>query len=590
MTSTRLTLPTLALIFLASVQTAGIARAQSSAADVDASLDLPRALIERYRADRDLLERKYPVAMSTARMERMAGFLSDWSTRLDDVDFENLDRYGKVDILLLSNEVARAERELQHERERHEEIASLVPFAETIIALEDARRRMEMIDSEQAATVLAHLSLDIEKSRADLSSRGEDAPAIKPTVANRGARMTDSLRRTLRDWYDYYHGYDPLFTWWVEQPNQRVSEALEAHARFLRETFVGVKDDDSDAIIGDPIGREALLDALRFEMIPYTPDELIAIAHTEYDWCLREMLRASDELGFGEDWHAALEHVKTLHVKPGEQTELIREMAWEAIDFVESRDLLTVPELAKEGWRMEMMSPERQKVSPYFLGGETIMVSFPTHEMAHEDKMMSMRGNNPYFSRAVVHHELIPGHHLQGFMTDRYSAHRQLFYTPFWIEGWALYWEMLLWDLGFAPKPEQRVGMLFWRMHRCARIVFSLSFHLEQMTSQECIEYLVENVGHERNQAEAEVRRSVSGDYGPLYQAAYMLGGLQFRALHRELVQSGRMSNREFHDAILRLGPIPVEMVRTSLIESIPLAREFESSWKFYGEAQPAAR
>ena len=82
--------------------------------------------------------------------------------------------------------------------------------------------------------------------------------------------------------------------------------------------------------------------------------------------------------------------------------------------------------------------------------------------------MMGMRGNNPSFCQATVFHELIPGHHLQIFMADRYNPHRKAFRTPFLVEGWALYWEMLLWDMGFPRTPEERVGMLFWRAHRCA--------------------------------------------------------------------------------------------------------------------------
>lgn len=56
---------------------------------------------------------------------------------------------------------------------------------------------------------------------------------------------------------------------------------------------------------------------------------------------------------------------------------------------------------------------------------------------------------------------------------------------------------MLLCDLGFPQSPENRTGMLFWRMHRASRIIFSLSFHLEKMTAQECIDFLVERSGHE---------------------------------------------------------------------------------------------
>src|SRR5207253_2100924 len=217
--------------------------------------------------------------------------------------------------------------------------------------------------------------------------------------------------------------------------------------------------------------------------------------------------------------------------------------------------------------------------NPFFLGGETITVSYPTGSMPHEAKMMSLRGNNIHFSRATVFHELIPGHHLQGYMTARHKTYRRLFNTPFWTEGWALYWELLLWDRGFAKSPENRIGMLFWRMHRCARIIFSLGFHLETMTPRECIDFLVDRVGHERDNATAEIRRSFTSSYGPLYQAAYLLGGLQLRSLHRELVESGKMTDRGFHDAILKENGIPIEMVR-ALLTNQDLTPDYTPSWK----------
>ena len=123
--------------------------------------------------------------------------------------------------------------------------------------------------------------------------------------------------------------------------------------------------------------------------------------------------------------------------------------------------------------------------------------------------------------------------------------------------------------------------MLFWRMHRCARIIFSLSFHLEKMTPKECIDFLVDRVGHERDNATAEVRRSFTGSYGPLYQAAYLLGGFQLRALHRELVESGKMTERAFHDAVLRENAIPVNMIRASLTDQA-LSADYAPSWRFY--------
>jgi uncharacterized protein (DUF885 family) len=125
--------------------------------------------------------------------------------------------------------------------------------------------------------------------------------------------------------------------------------------------------------------------------------------------------------------------------------------------------------------------------------------------------------------------------------------------------------------------------MLFWRAHRAARIIFSLRFHQGTMTPQEAVDFLVDRVGHERANAEGEVRRSLAGDYSPLYQSAYMLGGLQFRALHQELVGGGRMTDRAFHDAILQGGRMPVEMVRARLTGQA-LTRGYDARWRFAGD------
>jgi uncharacterized protein (DUF885 family) len=316
------------------------------------------------------------------------------------------------------------------------------------------------------------------------------------------------------------------------------------------------------------------------EFIAYTPEDLVDIANKEFAWCDAELLKASREMGFGDNWKAAQEKVKNSYVAPGKQPEAMYDLYKQSVDFLKKNDLVTIPPLAEEDWSMYMMSPERQLVNPFFLGGESLIVSYPTNTMNYEDKLMSMRGNNPNFSRATVHHELIAGHHLQGFMNDRYKKYRH-FYTPFWIEGNSLYWEMLLWDLKFPRSPEDKLGMLFWRMHRCARIIFSLNYHLGKWTPRQCIDFLVDRVGHERANAEGEVRRSFTGGYGPLYQIAYMIGGLEFMALKRELVDTHKMTYRQYHDAVLRENSMPVEMLR-AILTNQPLQRDFKTNWKFY--------
>lgn len=544
-------------------------------------------VIRRFTADRGNLNRFYSAPYSPIKRARFKQFYSEWLDVLNQIDFDALNQQEKVDYVLFKIQIDYELRQLDIEEKRFAEMESLIPFAKSIIEFEDSRRLLRPVDPPKFAALLTSLNKQIQETKrtVEASLKADAKPGaakVKKTVANRASETVGSFRSMLKNWFGYYNGYDPNFTWWNGEPYKLIDASLQEYAVFLREKVVGIKADDQTAIVGDPIGRDALMVELASELIPYTPEELIALARKEMEWCEKEMIRASRDLGYGDDWHKALEHVKNLYVEPGKQPELIRELALEAIDFVEKNNLVTVPALAKQSWRMEMMTPERQLIAPFFLGGEVIQVSYPTNTMSHEAKMMSMRGNNPHFSRATVHHELIPGHHLQGFMNSRYRTYRSLFGTPFWGEGWALYWELLLWDMNFPKTPENRIGMLFWRMHRCARIIFSLSFHLEQMTPQECIDLLVNKVGHEYDNAAAEVRRSFSGQYGPLYQCAYLLGGLQFRSLHRELVESKKMTDREFHDTILRNNSIPVEMVR-AILANTKLARDYSAQWKFYG-------
>jgi Bacterial protein of unknown function (DUF885) len=568
-------------------------------AEPDDSTSALRPLIERYAADRVSLSRMYDAPLSEVRRARSTAFYKDWIGKLQKVDFDHLDQEGKVDYLLFDNHLRDQLRDLATHEKQDAELSTLLPFAKIIVDLDESRRRMEIPKPEEAAAALSQIVKEIAKTReaaeASLVENGKAAgntagpQPIRATkvVASRAAATVVRLRELLKRWFQYYGGYHPLFTWWVSEPYKETDQSLDSYANFLKEKLVGIKADDKTTIIGQPVGREELQAELAAAMIPYSPEELIALAKNEMAWGTREMIRASHDMGFGDDWHAALEHVKGMHVEPGEQPEAIRKLALEGIDYVESHNLVTVPSLAKETWRWEMMSTERQLVNPFFTGGDVISISYPTDTMTFEQRMMSMRGNNIPFSRATVFHELIPGHYLQQFMNERYRSYRDVFETPFWNEGNAFYWEMLLWNLGFPRTPEERAGMLFWRMHRCARILFTMNFHLGLWTPQQCVDFLVNSVGHERDNAAAEVRRSFNGSVPALYQSAYMLGALQFRALHTELVDSGKMTNRDFHDALLRQNQMPIEMLRAILTDQ-NLSRDFKTNWKFYG-AIPAS-
>ena len=579
-------------------------------------------VIARFASDQQVLQRRYDAPDSPAQRTRTRAFYVSWRARLGELAFDKLSQEAKADYALLENHLRYQLELMDREEIQRTEMLPLLPFADRVLRLQDERRDLKTIDAQASARTLADVAKMVDSLRALLepaparpagdSANGMPRPARVPapkvsrTVGNRAADQLDQIRNTVSVWYRYYNGYDPLFSWWVTNPYQKLDEAMRRYATTIRTRIVGIQPAPvvaagagtaqaprnaaaaNEPIIGDPIGAEGLAVDLRHAMIPYTADELIAIAEKEYAFSLSEAKKAARELGLGDDWKAAMEKVKNMYVAPGKQPDLIRDLANEADAFFAKHDWVTIPALAREDWRMEMMAPERQRVSPFFLGGDLILVSYPTADMTDEEKLMSMRGNNPFFSRATVFHELNPGHHLQGFMTARYNTHRRVFSTPFWNEGQSLYWEMFLWDHDFHVTPEDRLGALAWRMHRSARIVFSLSFHLGKMTPEQAIEYVVDKVPFERANAEGEVRRSFNGSYSPIYQAAYMLGGLQLRALYKELVMSKKMTDREFHDAVLQGGPMPIAMVRARMA-NVKLTRDGASPWRFADDL-PAPR
>lgn len=520
---------------------------------------------------------------SPERRQRLQTLIAANLKQLDGLEFEKWNVNGKVDYLLFKRDLEDEQYQLQEEQKSYDQIAHLLPFSDRIYTLIKSRNRGESVQGQDVAKEMDGILKMVTQANAKLKS----VDPIDQNLATLASDAVKGMQAILKSYYNFYNEYDPLFSWWVPKTYSGLDAELEAYAKGLAgkgKTMTTQKDDGS-GIVGRPIGRTELIRQLKLEYIPYTPEELTEIANKEFAWCDAELLKASKEMGFGTDWKAAQEKVKNSFVAPGKQPEAMLDLYNQSVDFLKKHDLVTIPPIAEETWRVNMMSAERQRVSPFFLGGESLIISYPTPTMTYEEKMMSMRGNNPHFSRATVHHELIAGHHLQGFMTRRYKTYRH-FETPFWHEGNALYWEFILWDMKFPRSPEDRIGMLFWRMHRCARIIFSMKYHLGEWTPQQCIDFLVDRVGHERANAEGEVRRSFTGGYGPLYQLAYMVGGLQFYALKKELVDTKKIGLKQYHDAILQENALPIEMLR-AILTNQNLKKDFKTQWRFYDKIQP---
>jgi len=690
-----------------------------------------RLVVTRYNADRQALNANYagaggfnmpggrggrgraggadaapapkPVPLSAARLARLKRFDLDWQSAITKIPTARLSAEAKADLATLNGAITTNLSQLDAESLELAQIAPALPFAAKLVSMIEARIRVDDVNSQEAARTLTDVKNQLTATMAA-------APAkMNAATAGRAADGVDTLRTAMTEWFNFYNGYDPVFTWWMGMPYKQLDKVLQDYAVFVREKvadqgapvtpssiaplqataapkyssvpdlaeIIGLPQDemrdivarfnadggrgaggrggrggqppetpaapapkrdnrawlealksldfdalsrnaqvdylyvkwraetdiahetetippgpafrgDASKIEGKPRGREGLISDLRDNMIPYTPEQLIALANKEFEWCENEMKKASRAMGFGDDWKKAIEKVKQDAVPPGGQPRLIMNLLNDAIAYLRANDLITVPSVAAESLHMTMMSPQAQLTSPFFLGGDHILVSYPTDTMEFDARMQSMRGNNPGFSNATAFHEMIPGHNLVGYLTSRYRDYRPSLTSggPFYGEGWPLYWELTMYELGFHDTPEKKVGALFWRMHRCARIIFSLNFHMGYWTPGQAADFLVDKVGHERDNAAAEVRRSFeSPQYQnqPLYQAAYLLGGLQLRGLRRELVDSKAMTNKAFHDEIMRQGNMPVALMRLRMTKQ-KLTRDMDINWKFYGE------
>lgn len=521
-------------------------------------------VINHFTEDRSAWERKFPNPTERRHIAR-AAVVHQYITKVEDLKQCAVTRSEFLDVLLFAERLDQFARDDNLEHERNTKLHANFPWLNRLFTLDDKLRDFDFPDGHGASIDLAGVLLDVQA----LTKNIQDLPLDEQT--DRLAIHLDLVVDALNHWWKFIGGYNPDVTWWCSETVSTLQETLQSLKGLLLRHI-------GDELIGQPVGRDVLTQHLAASWIAHSVDDLIAAAEREWEWCRQQCASVVKEMGVA-DWDAALEACKVSAAPPGSQPEIVRDLATEASRYVTENDLLTVNSTANGTWRMEMMSAEDQKTNPFFLGGESIIVSYPTFGMSIAARQMSMRGNNAAFSRATVQHELIPGHHMQQWASSRFHTHRNIWWTPFWVEGWTLHWEMLLWERGFPETPEQRCGMLFWRMHRCARVLFSLKFHLGEMTASECVEFLVRECGHEPANAHAEIRRSVGNRYPPLYQLAYQIGGMQVRTLYREATTRG-WTPKAFHDRFLQENEMPIAAVRALLL-GLPLNEAHLKDWRF---------
>ncbi|RPI56537.1 MAG: DUF885 domain-containing protein [Acidobacteria bacterium] len=172
--------------------------------------------------------------------------------------------------------------------------------------------------------------------------------------------------------------------------------------------------------------------------------------------------------------------------------------------------------------------------------------------------------------RTLVHHETVPGHHFQiGLMVEDTSLPKfrqaRLFGGISAItEGWALYAERLAAESGwYADDPEGLLGQMESELFRARRLVVDTGLHAKRWTRQQAIDYGI-------SPSEAERYVALPGQ-----ACSYMIGQLKILELRdRAKAQlKEEFSERAFHNTVLRVGAVPLEMLEQEVERYIRAAR-----------------
>jgi uncharacterized protein (DUF885 family) len=355
---------------------------------------------------------------------------------------------------------------------------------------------------------------------------------------------------------------------------ESVVPAYRALLQFMRTEYVPA----ARATVGAsalPGGRGFYEHRVRmFTSLEVTPAQVHHIGREEVARIRREMEAVIARTGFAGDFAAFLAHLRTdprFYARTAD--DLLKQASWIAkrMDGQLPRLFLSrslprtpygvapIPEFIApktSGAYYSMPSGDGTRAGTYFLN---------TYKLSSRPL---------YVLEALTLHEAVPGHHLQlalqQEMTDLPPLRRFVSSSAF-VEGWALYAERLGLETGFYQDPYSDFGRLTYEMWRACRLVVDTGLHALQWTRAQAIDFMAAHTALSLHEVTTEVDRYIAW---PGQALGYKMGELKIRELRRraEAALGPRFDLRAFHDAVLRNGSVPLDVleaeVETYLVEA----------------------
>ena len=229
----------------------------------------------------------------------------------------------------------------------------------------------------------------------------------------------------------------------------------------------------------------------------------------------------------------------------------------------------------------DIMKTLECRIAPTDEGG--IYYTGPTDDFSRPGRMWwSVPAGEDTFTTwaetTTVFHEGVPGHHLQ-VATATYRREllnkwrRNVCWTSGHGEGWALYAEKLMQELGYLKDPGDHMGMLDMQRMRAARVVFDIGVHLElevperwgsgTWTPDKGYAFLKENLAISEGQLNFEFARYLGW---PGQAPSYKVGQRLWEQIRAELESRPGFDLKEFHTKALNIGSVGLDTLKRALL------------------------
>jgi uncharacterized protein (DUF885 family) len=353
--------------------------------------------------------------------------------------------------------------------------------------------------------------------------------------------------------------------------NKKAIKAVEDYSKFLKKLLPRSK---GEYALGEELFEKKLSLAQQLE---HSIQELLDLGWEVFRQTEKEMEAVGKEIDANKPWP---EIVKKLRKKVPKKEELLETYEREVENLKKFLAKERVVPLPEEEYLKVMDTPHSERATtPY----AAYLSPAPFEEdqtgqfwVTPIEKKLTVEGQERQLAEHALHHlpitvlhESYPGHHLQLVWANRHQSlvRKHGHNTPY-CEGWALYCERLMEEVGYLASPEQRLFRLKDKLWRAARVILDVSLHTGQMGVEEAVSFLVEKVHLAQPSALSEVRRYT---LTPTYPLSYLLGKLEILKLRDEVKEKlgEDFDLHEFHSQLLATGTIPIKLAKKEIIERI---------------------